>query len=95
MAASHRPYRGTPEAAHRRGGGVTKPTRVIESPYLTSREAFAYLQLPTLGALYHHIRENQLPVLRAGRGMRFDKRELDAWLKGKSALDLVRERKVG
>ena len=40
-------------------------TRTIDSPYLTSREAVAYLRLPSLSSLYSHIRENRLPVLRA------------------------------
>lgn len=70
--------------------------RVIESPYLNSRGALDYLSLPSLGALYHHIRENRLPVLRAGGALRFDKRELDAWMRGTTAIALVRsQRKAG
>lgn len=67
--------------------------RAIDSPYLTSKEALIYLRLPSLGALYNHIRDNRLPVLRSGAGLRFDKRELDAWLRGaSSAVELVRKR---
>lgn len=62
------------------------PARVIESPYLTSREAVAYLNLPSLSSLYSHIRENQLPVCRAGGDLRFDTRELDAWLRNELQL---------
>ena len=62
----------------------TKPRqmREIESPYLTSREALAYLRIPSLGALYGHIRQNRLPVCRVGGGLRFDTRDLDAWVHG-------------
>ena len=67
--------------------------RPIESPYLTSREALVYLRLRTLSALYSHIRENKLPVLRCGGDLRFDKRELDAWLRGTTAIELERARR--
>ncbi len=71
-----------------------KPSRAVDSPYLTSREAVDYLRLPSLSSLYSHIRENRLPVLRSGGELRFDKRDLDAWLRGMSALELVRKSKV-
>jgi excisionase family DNA binding protein len=74
--------------------GSEQSQRTIDSPYLTSQEAIAYLNLPSLSSLYSHIRENRLPVLRSGRALRFDKRELDAWLRGMSAIELVRQRKV-
>lgn len=65
--------------------------RQIVSPYLTSTEAVVYLNLGSLNSLYAHIRENRLPVCRAGRHLRFDRRELDAWLRNAgSALELVR-----
>jgi excisionase family DNA binding protein len=67
-------------------------SRQIESPYLTSTEAVVYLRLPSLSSLYSHIRENQLPVCRAGGDLRFDRRELDAWLRGATSLELVRKR---
>jgi excisionase family DNA binding protein len=63
------------------------------SPYLTSREAVVYLRLKSLSSLYTHIRENRLPVLRAGGQLRFDMRELDAWLRGTTALALVRSQR--
>lgn len=66
--------------------------RALDSPYLTSDEAVVYLRLPSRRSLYNHIRENALPVLRAGGDFRFDRRELDAWLRGSSALELVRKR---
>lgn len=65
----------------------------VVSPYLTSREALVYLRLKSLSALYHHIRENALPVLRAGGDLRFDTRELDAWLRGTTAIEIVRTRR--
>lgn len=51
------------------------------SPYLTSREAVEYLRLPSLSSLYSHIRENRLPVCRVGGQLRFDIRDLDAWVR--------------
>jgi excisionase family DNA binding protein len=66
--------------------------RVIDSPYLTSREALAYLRLNSLSALYSHIRENGLPVLRCGGDLRFDRRDLDAWLRGTTAIEQLRKR---
>jgi len=74
--------------------------RTIESPYLTAEEAAAYLRM-SVKALDRQIREGRLPVAgRVGRGAksrrRFDKRELDAWVRGEdSALDLVRKRRAG
>jgi excisionase family DNA binding protein len=71
-----------------------KAHRVIESPYLDSREAIAYLRLPSLRALYHHIKENRLPVLRVGEALRFDRRDLDAWVRGHAnAIELVRSKR--
>lgn len=70
--------------------GAHQPRQVV-SPYLTSREAIVYLRLSSLSALYDHIRNNRLPVLRVGRHMRFDTRELDAWMRGfDSALTAAR-----
>lgn len=51
------------------------------SPYLTSAQALAYLQLRTLSTLYSHMRDNGLPYARLGRALRFDTRELDVWMK--------------
>lgn len=65
--------------------------RPVDSPYLTSHEALQYLRLRTLSALYSHMRDNRLPYQRVGRSLRFDKRELDAWMRGaESHLELVR-----
>ena len=67
-----------------------KATRVIESPYLTTKEAMAYLRLNDTGALYDLMKEQGLPYLRCGGRYRFDTRELDAWLRGTTALELRR-----
>jgi hypothetical protein len=48
--------------------------------------------LNSLSALYYHINQNRLPTLRRGGRYLFDRRELDAWLRGTSALELVRKR---
>ena len=61
------------------------------SPYLTGREAMAYLKLGSQSALYRLIREHRMPFCRVGRSYRFDVRELDAWMRGHaSALDFMR-----
>jgi excisionase family DNA binding protein len=53
----------------------------IESPYLTAAEAVIYLKRRTKQALYHHIKHNRLPTWRIGSTLRFDKEDLDAWLR--------------
>ena len=73
--------------------GAIDPISQVVTPYLTSKEAVVYLRLGSLSALYSHIRENRLPVLRAGGDLRFDARELDAWLSGfGSALEWQRSK---
>jgi excisionase family DNA binding protein len=64
---------------------------MMESPYLTARETLAYLRIGSQSALYRLIREHALPFCRVGRLYRFDRRELDAWMRGfGSALEQVR-----
>lgn len=80
-------------ATDQRTGALDVPgqPRQVVTPYLDSREAVAYLKLPSLSSLYSHIRENKLPTLRAGGDLRFDSRDLDAWLRGfGSALEMQR-----
>lgn len=72
---------------------------VVDSPYLTSREAIRYLRLDKLrsphSALYRLIAEHQLPYGRRGGLYLFDTRELDAWIRGYgSALEMARAGKV-
>lgn len=48
----------------------------------------------TVGALYYHIRENNLPVCQSvGKFRRFDTRELDGWIRNKSSIEMARERR--
>jgi excisionase family DNA binding protein len=54
----------------------------VESPYLTSAEAIQYLRLGSRRALQRMLAEHRLPFCRLGRHYRFDRRELDAWLRG-------------
>lgn len=83
----------TPAPEQRTGAlDIAGQPRQVITPYLTSDEAVVYLKLPSLSALYSHIRENKLPVLRAGRDLRFDVRELDAWLRNE--LHLVPSRRT-
>jgi excisionase family DNA binding protein len=66
----------------------------IESPYLKTREAMVYLRLNDTGQLYDLMYHHGLPYLRCGGRYRFDKRELDAWLRGTTALELKRSKRA-
>ena len=68
-------------------------TKTIDTPYLDSKEAMTYLRLKYQQQLQHLMKEHGLPTLRCGGRLRFDKRELDAWLRGTSALELKRQSK--
>ncbi len=82
------------EHGERLHDGVTG-SRQIVSPYITADGAVAYLALGSKSALYRHIRENRLPTCRIGRHLRFDVRELDAWIRGfDSALEQTRSLKA-
>ncbi len=66
-------------------------TTSVESPYLTAREAMAYLKLESQSALYRLVNQHRLPACRRGRLYLFDRREVDAWLHGHgSALERLR-----
>lgn len=72
---------------------VPKEARHVESPYLTTKGAMDYLIIGSTTALYRLIREHRMPFTRVGNLYRFDKRELDAWMRGAtSALELARKR---
>lgn len=45
--------------------------------WLTAMQAFQYLGLPSLRALYQAVRRGQVPAHRLGRRLRFDQGELD------------------
>lgn len=67
------------------------PMAKLASPYLTAREAMAYLNVGSQSALYRLIREHRMPFCRIGRLYRFDRAELDAWAHGHgSALEMHR-----
>ena len=64
----------------------------MTSPYLTARETIAYLRIGSQSAFYRLIREHGLPFCRVGRLYRFDRRELEAWMRGfGSALEQLRQ----
>ncbi len=48
--------------------------------WLTSREAVAYLRLPSLGALRQMVYRRQIPYCKLGRSLRFNRAELDRLL---------------
>jgi excisionase family DNA binding protein len=66
----------------------------LESPYLTAQEAIAYLKLESSNALYRLVKQHRLPFCRRGRLYLFDRRELDAWLRGfTSEIEMTRARR--
>lgn len=66
---------------------------VVESPYMNSREAMTYLRLTSKSSLYYLINDQRLPHLRRGGRLLFDRRDIDAWLRGTDAVSLARARK--
>jgi len=65
---------------------------LMESPYLTAKETIAYLRLGSESALYRLIREHRMPFCRKGRLYLFDTRDLDAWLRNTTAIQLTETR---
>lgn len=63
------------------------------SPYMTPAETIDYLRLKSRGALQRLMAEHRLPFLRLGGKLRFDTRELDAWLRGTTPIELARARR--
>lgn len=63
---------------------------MAESPYMTSAEAVDYLRARSINNLYQLVRRHHLPCLRRGNTYLFDKRDVDAWLRGTTALELRR-----
>lgn len=54
----------------------------MEPRYLSPTDVVAYLRLPSLKALYGLVERKQIPYTRLGRRtLRFDRVELDLWLK--------------
>lgn len=51
-------------------------------PYLTAADMLVYLQLGSESALYRLVREHGLPFCRVGRRYRFDRLDVDAWVRG-------------
>jgi excisionase family DNA binding protein len=68
--------------------------RNIESPYFNTREAMDYLRLTSPSSLYYLINQQRLPHLRRGGRLLFDRRDLDAWLRGTDAVSLARVRRA-
>lgn len=66
---------------------------VAESPYMNSRETLTYLRLTSMSSLYYLINQQGLPHVRRGGRWLFDKRDIDAWLRGTDAISLARARR--
>lgn len=66
----------------------------MDSPYLTAREAMAYLRVESQSVLYRLVKQHKLPFCRRGRLYLFDRRELDVWLRGfNSEIEMARARR--
>jgi excisionase family DNA binding protein len=64
------------------------------SPYMEAAETVDYLRLHSLNMLYRLIKQHRLPFCRRGKKYLFDRRELDAWLRGyDSSLEQARARR--
>lgn len=60
--------------------GQDEPLQIHRPPLLTPDQACAYLGLPSVRAIYQRVRRG-MPVVKVGRSLRFDQRELDHWMR--------------
>jgi excisionase family DNA binding protein len=60
---------------------------------MNTRETMTYLRLTSTSSIYYLINEQRLPHLRRGGRLLFDRRDIDAWLRGTDAVSLARARK--
>ena len=54
--------------------------------WLNSREAVMYLRLPSEGALRNLVYRRQIPFVKLGRSLRFDKKALDQLLESSNTI---------
>lgn len=54
----------------------------VNSPYLTSDEAWRYLRFPSIRAFYRWTERHTVPTCRRGRVLLFERRALDAFVRG-------------
>ena len=71
---------GAPDAAAHRSELAPQAVDIVDTPWLTAREACVYLRLTSRSAITRLIREYHLPYFRLGTTLRFHKGQLDAWL---------------
>ena len=55
----------------------SKPSAMIESPWLSAEQAAEYLAYPSRKALYEATRRGLIPVHRLGRRLLYNRNELD------------------
>lgn len=58
------------------------PRRAPDRDYLTTHQLIDFLQLGSKSAVYRLIREHHMPFTRVGGLYRFDRREIEAWMRG-------------
>lgn len=55
---------------------------IPESPYMTAEETARYMRCPNVRAFYEWRKTHPLPECRRGRQLLFDRRVVDAFLRG-------------
>ena len=68
------------DGAQRSGEPMERPGSDVESRWFDVRTAAKYLCM-TQHAIYHRINRCQLPFIRDGRRIRFDREALDRWIR--------------
>jgi excisionase family DNA binding protein len=71
---------------------ASEPQRTIDSPYLTTAEAAAYLRFSDARCLYKAIYGGlDVPFVRRGKTMLFHRGDLDRWLNGESRVAMLND----
>lgn len=71
---------GAPDAAAHGHELAQQGSDIVDTPWLTAREACVYLRLTSRSAITRLMREYRLPYFRLGTTLRFHKGQIDAWL---------------
>lgn len=71
-----------------------EPSANYNSPWLNAEQAWRYIKLPSIRALYQAIRRGSVPHYRYGRRLRFRKEELDTMLRNKPGWTIEDQRGI-
>ena len=78
MAPRGRSGRISPDQKQLRGGGED----LLRIKWMTVKQVSVYLQI-SVSKVYQMAQEGQIPCCRLGQQWRFDREEIDRWLKGR------------